>query len=376
MAYYNIEETEEKSYACWLASLVGIGRKTLHNIVRTAGSYREAYALSDRQLAALLNEKEIAKWQQHKAKLTPQGALAALEEKRIHFTYYGAGDYPRKLCEIPDKPLGLYYLGGLPKEQARSVAMIGARRYSDYGRCMAEYFADRLAAAGITIISGMAMGIDGISQRAALKAGGESYGILGCGVDIVYPESNRRLYEELIEKGGVISEYAPGTAPRAMMFPQRNRIISALSDVVLVVEAREKSGTLITVDMALEQGREVYAVPGRCTDSLSMGCNKLLRQGAGVAVTPDELLEDIGWGKAGVKEKQQTELSYEMSPAAGQLYGLLDVVPCTQDELIARLRRQNIDSSVPDVCRGLLELEMKGIAVRVGGQYRLANPKI
>lgn len=370
----NMEETEEKIYACWLASLHGLGRKRTHELVRAAGSFRAAYHLNDRQLQILLGD-DSGKWFQYKKKISPQRLWESLLKKGISFTYYGAMDFPQKLIHIPDVPLGLFYIGSLPNPEVPSVAMIGARRYSDYGRCMAEYFADRLAKAGVTIISGMAMGIDGISQRAALKAGGISYGILGSGVDIPYPSSNESLYWELIEKGGVISEFAPGTEPRPALFPQRNRIISAFSDAVLVVEAREKSGTFITVDMALEQGREVYAIPGRCTDGLSMGCNKLLRQGAGIAVTPEDLIDDLGWNR-NIQEQNDAKLQYEISDIAGKIYTVLDIMPLTQDEIIAEIRKKNENDKIPEICRGLLELEMKQIVSRTGGQYRLTIPKI
>ena len=148
-----------------------------------------------------------------------------------------------------------------------------------------------MASRGITIISGMARGIDGIAQTAALDAGGRSYAVLGCGVDICYPEENRSLYDRLLQQGGILSEYPPGTPPEARLFPLRNRIISGLADAVLVIEARKKSGTLITVDMALEQGRDVFALPGRVSDSLSDGCNRLIRQGAAPATCPEDLLE-------------------------------------------------------------------------------------
>ncbi len=374
MTYYNIEETEEKIYACWMSAYIGVGRKKIHEIVRAAGSYREAYLLSDRQLQALIGEEAVL-WKKHREKYSPKALYESVMKKGIGFTCYGAADFPAKLASIPDAPVGLFYLGELPKAEIPAVAMIGARRNSDYGSCMAEHFADRLARAGITIISGMAMGIDGISQRSALKAGGLSYGILGCGVDVIYPPSNERLYHQLIEKGGVISEYIPGTEPRPIFFPQRNRIISGLSDVVLVVEAREKSGTLITVDMALEQGREVYAIPGRCSDGLSMGCNRLLRQGAGIAVTPEELIEDLGWNKQ--QSRIQTPLfQYELSDVSKQLVQVLDVVPRTQDDIIAELRKMQSTHTIPEICRGLLELEMKQIVSRTGGQYRLTKPKI
>ena len=202
-------------------------------------------------------------------------------------------EFPEKLRQIKNPPEGIYVRGQLPAEDKPTVAIIGARRCSTYGREMAEWFAGELAAAGVQVVSGMAAGVDGIAQRASLRAGGRSFGVLGCGTDICYPTDNRDLYETLQKRGGILSEYAPGTPPDAFHFPMRNRIISGISDAVLVVEAKERSGTLITVDFALEQGREVFVLPGRITDSLSAGCNRLLRQGAGIALSPKDILEEM-----------------------------------------------------------------------------------
>ncbi len=203
---------------------------------------------------------------------------------------------------------------------------------------------------------------------------------MGCGVDVVYPKSNQPLYEKLVECGGVLSEYPLGTEPKPMLFPPRNRIISALSDVVLVVEAREKSGTLITVDMALEQGREVYVVPGRCTDNLSAGCNLLLRQGASVALCAEDITGDMGWDICLSKtrcEKKEGVSSYinmkSLTPLSRAICGLLDILPVAQDTLIVLLREQGFKETVAAVFQELVELELKGMIERVGGQYKLKD---
>lgn len=214
-----------------------------------------------------------------------------LKDKGIQVVSCGERDYPGRLTEIPDKPFLLYYRGGLPEERKPCVAIVGARMCSEYGRAVAVKFAAGLAQKGIQVVSGLADGIDGIAQRSALEHGGRSYGVLGCGVDICYPLSNRTLYQELLEHGGIISEFLPGTKPEAGHFPMRNRIISGLADLILVIEAKERSGTRITVNMALEQGREVYAVPGRITDELSRGCHQMIRDGAGMALDIDEVAE-------------------------------------------------------------------------------------
>lgn len=201
--------------------------------------------------------------------------------------------YPERLREIPGAPKGLYLMGELPSEHSPTVAIIGARDCSEYGKFVATELGRVLGKNDIQVISGMARGVDGIAQSAALDAGGKSFAVLGSGVDVCYPVANEALYERLKQQGGILSEYEPGTKALARNFPPRNRIVSGLADAVVVVEARMKSGTLITVDMALEQGREVYAVPGRITDRLSDGCNKLIKLGAAPIHDYGEFVEEI-----------------------------------------------------------------------------------
>ncbi len=330
--------------------------------------------MPEQQVQAVMGKRGCERFMQHRERFEPEAVWNYLARQGISYTYCQAADFPRRLTEIPDPPFGLFYKGRLPSDTMPAVAVIGARKCSEYGRCMAEQFAAGFAARGINVISGMAMGIDGISQSAALKAGGSSYAVLGGGVDIVYPRTNETLYAQLVRQGGVLSEYPPGTEPKNSLFPPRNRIISALSDVVLVVEAREKSGTLITVDMALEQGREVYTIPGRCTDSLSMGCNRLLRQGAMVATAPEDIIEDQRWESLLTKtpdSKAPAKASaVKLSPAAQEVYSALDMLPSTQDEIVTKLRAQKSICTIPQICQGLVELELKGLAACQNGQYQ------
>ena len=252
---------EERKYAYFLCSTYTIGGVRAERLAvyeAEAEEWRECVGNSAAE--ALERQKKSGEWEQE---------YGQLSEQQIHFLLREEKGFPGKLAEIPDPPYGIFYRGKLPDENEPAVAVIGARECSEYGRYVAEELGQYLGRAGIQVISGMARGIDGISQQAALSAGGTSYGVLGCGVDICYPAQNRRLYEELLEKGGLLSTYAPGTKPLPQYFPPRNRIVSGLSDALIVIEARQKSGTLITVDMALEQGRDVYVVPGRLTDRLS-----------------------------------------------------------------------------------------------------------
>ncbi len=213
----------------------------------------------------------------------------------IRFVFCGESGYPGRLLNIPDPPFALFFRGRLPDDRKRSAAVIGSRSADAYGIRQTEFFTGRLAAAGVQIISGLARGIDGCAGRTALSVpGGYACGVLGCGVDVCYPPEHRNLYERHAEKGGLISEYTPGTEPKASLFPPRNRLISGLADVVLVIEAAVKSGTMITVSTALEQGKDVFAVPGRVGDRFSEGCNMLISQGAGIATDPFRLLETLG----------------------------------------------------------------------------------
>ena len=164
---------------------------------------------------------------------------------------------------IYDYPYIIYYKGRLPQSDVPSVAIVGARNCTEYGRSVAGRFAEDFADMGIQVISGMALGIDAAAQKGAVRKGGYSMAVLGCGVDICYPRTNIELYTQLESNGGIISEYSPGTPPKAGLFPMRNRIISAMSDALIVVEAKQKSGSLITADQALDQNRDVYVVPGR-----------------------------------------------------------------------------------------------------------------
>ncbi len=246
--------------------------------------------------------------------------------EKIHYIRRNSSLYPQRFEGIADSPSALYYIGDLPDDSVPSVAIVGARSCSSYGRKTAFTLGRVMAENGIQVISGMAMGIDSTAQEGALSAGGKTYAVLGCGVDICYPRTSYAIYEALRKRGGILSEFEPGTPPLAHHFPQRNRIISALSDIVIVVEAREKSGSLITVDCALEQGRTVYAVPGRMGDKLSDGCNYLIAQGAGIVWSPEAVLDEIrgtvALNKAARLARTARRKMAERAPSGGRYHQL------------------------------------------------------
>ena len=291
----------------------------------------------------------------------------------------GETGYPKRLENIPDPPGELYVIGRLPEEERPAVAIVGARECSEYGRFVARELGGLLGRHGISVISGMARGIDGISQAAALDGGGSSYGILGCGVDVCYPKENKALYERLKTCGGILSEYAPGTRALAWNFPPRNRIVSGLADVVVVIEARVKSGTLITVDMALEQGKEVYVVPGRVTDRLSDGCNRLLKQGANILLSPKEFMREItergsrtDTGKSAGGEKRgadggdfcgsAAENGKRLGKELKAVFEALDYMPRSVEEIGRRLPEGYRNRLLVTY---LMELCVEGMAVQV-----------
>lgn len=286
-------EEREKMYACWLCSCPDMGNRQMHLLSEVCGGSEAAYFADPGTWGKVLSPKQTERLKAHTAGWRPEEEYHRMLEKGVRLVTLGDAAYPRRLREIPDAPYGFFLRGRLPDEDAPAVAVIGARECSEYGRYVAGQLGEVLGGNGIQLISGMARGVDGISQQAALRAGGYSAAVLGCGVDICYPARNKELYAGLLEGGAVLSTYPMGTPAYAKNFPPRNRIVSGLADAVVVIEARAKSGTLITVDMALEQGREVYVVPGRVTDRLSDGCNRLIKQGAAMLLSPEEFLDEI-----------------------------------------------------------------------------------
>ena len=276
---------------------------------------------------------------------------------------YFSEEYPKKLTNISQPPYALYVKGSLPRENQVSVAIVGARRCTHYGEQIALEYGEALASEGIQIISGMARGIDGAGQRGALNAGGATYGVLGCGVDICYPRENIGLYMDIQQKGGIISEQIPGQPPLPAYFPERNRIISGLADVVLVIEAKEKSGSLITADMALEQGKDVYALPGPVTSSMSQGCHRLIRQGAGILISPEDLLIELGinivnQGQIIDKNEKVLESTENM------VYSCLGLFPKGMSQLL-----EETGLNVQELLERLITLEMKGYVKEISKNY-------
>lgn len=377
-------QEKEKLDGFWLCNIRGIGAASIRKLVEAAGSAGAVFELPEERLRELLGEKRadcLKRGMEEKYRKSVKRRYCRLAERGIFFLPFWDDAFPERLRHLPDAPAFLYGKGRLPGAGQKAVAVIGARECSGYGREAAKYFAAGLAGEGIAVVSGMARGVDGIAQAAALEAGGSSVAVLGCGVDICYPPENAKLYERLIREGCLLSEYPPGTEPNASLFPPRNRIISGLSDLVLVIEARERSGTLITVDMALEQGRDVFAVPGRITDGCSRGCNRLIQNGAGMAVSVTQLLEELkgmhaepGMGVTG-EQRQRICAGQGMeackSPLGERILKVLDCDPKSLDEIQIRLAADGAGTLValPDLMHELVLLCMRGAAENRAGMY-------
>lgn len=272
----------------------------------------------------------------------------------------GRPGYPPLLAELHDPPACLHLRGGAAEILARTaVAIVGARSCSSYGAQVARELARDLAAAGIVVVSGLARGVDGEAHRGALAAGGPTVAVLGCGIDRDYPRAHADLARRIVDSGLVVSEYAPGVEPSPWRFPARNRIVAGLAKATVVIEARRRSGALITADFALELGREVFAVPGEITSGLSEGTNDLIRQGATPLLSAGDVLEVLGI------EPAPPPLPATLSVEARAVWEALAAGASTLDEL-----SQAAGVGSAEVAVALTELELAGLVVQSDGHYR------
>ena len=370
---------QDREILYFLQTLNGIGDITTNRLWEYFGDWNRVFDASERELQPLLKPSQLRTFLREREKRNLVEELKCLEQRGIF--YYSKMDekYPNRLKCITDAPNGIFVRGKLPKEDGLSIAIVGTRRHSYYGEKQTKQFSRIIAERGIPVISGMARGIDGIAQQGAVESNGESFAVLGSGADVCYPKENRELYVKLQEKGGIISEYEPGTEPESKLFPPRNRIISGLADMILVIEARKRSGTYITVLQALEQGKEVYAVPGRITDSLSDGCNYLLSQGAGVAISPESIIEalsqryTLALGKNEPIGSNMSDVGQENKEQENDIIlSSLEINPIAIEELHHRVKGK-IQIDMAQLVLILTKLQISGKVIGVGEYYRLAN---
>jgi len=354
-----------------LQSVPGIGPARMRKLVSEFGSPR---AVLDADMAQLTKVEGFDQKTAEKILAGPdekfiENQLELLDKYNTKVITYWDAKYPAHLKKIYDPPVFLFYKGNTDCLNETSIAVVGTRKPTSYGRMTAEKFVAGLSERDLTVISGLARGIDTIAHKSALKSGGTTIGVLGCGLDQIYPPENRELYEEIINKCIIISEYPMGTMPDAMNFPKRNRIISGLSLGVLVCEAGSKSGALLTALYANDQNREVFAIPGSIVSDKSAGTNKLIRNGAKLTSCIQDILDEL---------KGQTELDFsgddeipaepDLKGPSKKVYKILNSEPIHIDKLAIEA-----DMGPAEVLSILLILELKGFVRQMAGKMFVRN---
>jgi DNA processing protein len=354
---------DERRYWIGFHKIKGIGSARLGVLIERFGSAQAAWNASERELSnSGLSSDLVGLISTERRRIDPAHELERLQQASIRAITLEDTDYPRLLRQINAPPPVLYVKGGLIPADDLAIGVVGTRRATSYGLDMAKRVSFELAEAGVTVVSGLAAGIDSVAHRAALDAGGRTIAVFGCGLDTIYPPRNRRLADEICEAGALVGEYPLGTTPAAQNFPVRNRIISGLSRGVVVVEAPLKSGALITSTFAADQGRDVYAVPGSALSNASAGCHALIRDGATLVTSAGQILEQLNVEQA--IAHSQSRIALPDSDSERILYELIGAEPRHMDELCHQ-------SGLPihTTSGALLAMELKGLVRQAGAQY-------
>jgi DNA processing protein len=357
--------SDDKLSSFVLSNVEGIGPAIFLSLIEKFGTAEAVFgaSFSDIMASETVNAQLAQKillsknWDNEKEKFDqalPEGSL---------FVTLTEQNYPAKLKTIANPPPYLYIKGHLDLFEAPSLAIVGSRRPSDYGLRLASRLASDLAGAGVIIISGLAYGIDGAAHQAALEAGGKTIAVFGCGLDIVYPNGHRGLADRIVKSGCLISEFPKGAKPEKFNFPIRNRIVSGLSDGILVVEAGVKSGALVTASLGLDQGRDILAVPGRVDSELSAGPNGLIKQGAIAITSADDIFNNFGWHQSSIAKEPEFDLN-KLSRDELTIFKELSVQPVHIDEIG---RKTNLGPG--KTAEALLNLELKGFVMRKPGNF-------
>ena len=356
---------DEKYWAA-LAAVEGIGSAAMLRLYDWFKDMSLAWSAARSELIeAGIPKERAAQVVEERKRIDPDIEMERVESANARLITFGSAAFPPLLREIPSPPAVLYIKGGFTEQDlTRTIAIVGTRRISPYGRQITSLLAADLAAAGLTVISGLAFGVDGAAHRATLDAGGRTIAVLGTGIDIVYPAKHRGLAEEVAESGAVVTEFPPGTKPAGENFPQRNRIISGLSVATLVTEAPAKSGALITASFANHQGRDVLAAPGDVFSVNSAGCNALIRDGAAMARNSDDVLETINFAARAIQLPFEVEPPPPMREDERQVVEALSLKPIHRDEIT-----RACGLPAHKVAALLTIMEMKGLAKDVGGGH-------
>ena len=349
-------------YNIWLSLITGIGPRKQSILINKFESARAVYEASFKQLitAPNLSEANVQAILDSRGLQAAERVIEASDKKGIRIITITDTDYPSLLKQIHDPPVILYVKGVLTDDSLKKVGIIGSRHCSEYGRIITLEISKRLSEHKIVTVSGMARGVDSVAHWGAIKAGGYTIAVLGCGVDICYPPENNDLMEQIVCQGCLMSEYPPGTQPVPGNFPARNRIISGLSHVLVVTEAAKRSGTLITVNQALEQGREVMAVPGNINSRLSDGPNELIRDGAGIVTSFQDILHTL---KISAKENVNENALEDLAPDEKLVY---DCITFQTESFESIVDKCGLDAQTVNYI--LTMLELKGYLLKMPGQ--------
>jgi len=356
----------DKRYWIGFNLIKGIGAVRMQALIRHFGDLEIAWKAAPIDLArAGLGAKLIERILQARQNVDLEKLWAKLESQGIKILTWEDETYPQRLKEIEQPPPVLYIRGDYLPDDLFAVAIVGTRRVTPYGRQITEELATYLAAHGITVISGLARGVDALAHQTVLKAGGRTIGVLGSGVDKIYPPEHRALAEKMMGSGAILSDYAPGTPPDASNFPPRNRIISGLSLAVVVIEAGETSGALITAEFAAEQGREVFAVPGSILAPQSKGTNKLIQNGALPLLSVNDLMQVLDLTRMGEHKAARKIIPGDETEA--RLMSVLSEEALHIDEI-----RKQSELPIEKVSATLALMELKGMVRQVGGMNYVA----
>ena len=347
---------QQKELEFWLASISVLGPVKTVKLLNYFGDEEEIYKTKEEALQEVegISQQDARCIVESRKEERIRRSFSKMVDEGVRLITIHDQAYPERLRHIHKYPYGLFVKGKLPREEKKSVSIVGARNCTAYGREMAMWFARELSNAGIQVISGMAYGIDGSAHQGALQGKTPTYAVLGSGIDVCYPKEHFRLYEDIGHSGGVISEYTLGMPGKAYQFPMRNRIISGLADAVLVVEARSRSGSLITTDLALEQGKDVFVIPGRIGDPLSEGCLNLLKQGAEPVTSPEDMIHNFHLESVG-EWRQLNILDMFEEHSQKKVYATLSLEPKHLEQIL-----EETQMLLSEVISILLKLEMNG----------------
>lgn len=355
--------SDPRQYWVGINLVKGIGAARLRVLLDHFGSVEAIWQAPAQALYATgLSARLVESLLDIRARVSLEQVWNRIQSLGIQVLTWESEDYPRRLREIDQPPPVLYVLGNLLPQDEFAVAIVGTRRITAYGRQVAENTASFLARNGLTVISGLARGVDSVAHKAALDAGGRTLAVLGNGVDRIYPPEHRKLAEMIIQNGALISDYPLGTPPDSLNFPPRNRIISGLAQGVVIIEAGERSGALITASFAADQGREVFAVPGNINAPQSVGTNRLIQQGAHPLVDPHEILEVLNLTQ--VSAYQAARVALPADAAEARVLGVVTQEPLHIDD-ICNQTGMPIDA----ITAALTMLELKGMVRQVGGMH-------